>query len=605
MKTTILVVLPILFLNLAHAKTVKISDNLVLDNGDTQWTSYFKKRPFDVFLGIPYAQPPIGNLRFALPQKYSKNDKKIYVGENPEQNPHVASTCTQMNFFEVLEGTEDCLHLNVYVPRMADNPVEKLPVLFWIHGGGFFAGSSGPSFYGPDYLMDYNAILVTVNYRLGPLGFLTLENDDMPGNLGLHDQILALQWVNDNIDRFGGDAQKITIFGESAGAMAVMYLLLSHQTQGLFSKAIIQSGPIVSSYTQWDKKPKLYAWKLAQDLGCDAKSSNEEILSCLRTKDAMLFAQHTKHFLHYPWVGPNVWKPYFDGEHVSKPLFLDWPENLLKSGQYNKVPIIIGVNSDEGALNVVGFLRGRANFQDLEDHWETLGPLFLFHRSVDETTLSDMELARSIKEMYFGQEPIKDSLFQMIKLAGDHYYYGGTESVVKYLVQSNPNPIYRYLYSHRGTFTSVDLFLLNQYVLGIKLLVNYYTGWKIVDFNFGVCHSDELFVMFKPHALACSTLFNIEDVRANQRLLTYFVDFASEGIAKNDNWKPASAPDYEYLEINGSVEEPKMTYDPELKDRSMLWSKILESLNLQLSDKPVKTGLEIATELNLRVKDEL
>ena len=103
MKTTILVVLPILFLNLAHAKTVKISDNLVLDNGDTQWTSYFKKRPFDVFLGIPYAQPPIGNLRFALPQKYSKNDKKIYVGENPEQNPHVASTCTQMNFFEVLE----------------------------------------------------------------------------------------------------------------------------------------------------------------------------------------------------------------------------------------------------------------------------------------------------------------------------------------------------------------------------------------------------------------------------------------------------------------------------------------------------------------------
>ena len=209
--------------------------------------------------------------------------------------------------------------------------------------------------------------------------------------------------------------------------------------------------------------------------------------------------------------------------------------------------------------------------------------------------------------MYFGQEPIKDSIFQLIKLAGDHYYYGGTESVVKYLVKSNPYPIYRYLYSHRGTFTSVDLFLLNQYVLGIKLLVNYYTGWKIVDFNFGVCHSDELFLMFKPHALACSTLFNIEDVRANQRLLTYFVDFASEGISKNDNWKPASAPDYEYLEINGAVEEPKMTYDPELKDRSMLWSKLLdlESLSRHLSDTPVKTGLEIAIELNLRVKDDL
>ena len=99
--------------------------------------------------------------------------------------------------------------------------------------------------------MDYNAILVTVNYRLGPLGFLTLENDSMPGNLGLHDQILALQWVNDHIDKFGGDSQKITIFGESAGAMAVMYLLLSHQTQGLFSKAIIQSGPIGNVQLFW------------------------------------------------------------------------------------------------------------------------------------------------------------------------------------------------------------------------------------------------------------------------------------------------------------------------------------------------------------------
>ena len=117
-KTTILVFLPILAI---FAKTVKIRDNLVLDNGDTQWTSYFKKRPFDVFLGIPYAQPPIGNLRFALPQKFAPNENKIYyVGDNPERNPHVASTCTQMNFFEVLEGTEDCLHLNVYVPRIGN-----------------------------------------------------------------------------------------------------------------------------------------------------------------------------------------------------------------------------------------------------------------------------------------------------------------------------------------------------------------------------------------------------------------------------------------------------------------------------------------------------
>ena len=602
MKTIRLLVLPFL-VTFCDAKKVKI-DNLVLDNGDTQWTSYFKQRPFDVFLGIPYAQPPLGNLRFTLPQEYSvQKETEIYVGDDPERNPYKDSTCTQMNFFEVLEGIEDCLHLNIYVPKIVESPNGKLPVLFWIHGGGFFAGSSAPSFYGPDYLMDYNAVLVTINYRVGPLGFLTLQNDQMPGNLGLHDQILALQWVKKHIDKFNGDPDQITIFGESAGAMAVMYLLVTHQTQGLFSKAIIQSGPIISSYTLWDKQPKLYALRLAEDLGCSGNES--EILACLRTKNAMVFAQHTKHFLHYPWVGPNVWKPYFDGENVSQPLFLDWPENLLKSGQYNKVPIVIGYNADEGALHVVGFLRGRADFQDLEDHWETLGSLFLFHRSVDETTENDKAMAKTIKELYFGQDPISaDSIFQFIKLSGDHYYYGGTESVVKHLVQTNPNPTYRYLYSHRGTFTSVDLFLLNQYVFGIKLLVNYYTGWKMLDFNFGVCHSDELFVMFKPHALACSTLFNSQDVRANQRLLSYFVNFATSGTP-SENWLPTSAPDYEYLEIDGAETEPQMTYNPELKDRSVFWANLFESFNHHLSDTPVKTGLEIATELNLRVKDEL
>ena len=108
----------------------------------------------------------------------------------------------------------------------------------------------------------------------------------------------------------------------------------------------------------------------------------------------------------------------------------------------------------------------------------------------------------------------------------------------------------------------------------------------------------------KPHALACSTLFSSQDVRANQRLLSYFVNFATSGTP-SENWLPASAPDYEYLEIDGAEAEPQMTYNPELKDRSVFWANLFESFNHHLSDTSVKTGLEIATELNLRVKDEL
>ena len=116
-----------------------------------------------------------------------------------------------MDFHEKIQGIEDCLHLNIYVPETKKSG--KLPVMFWIHGGGFFAGSASPDFYGPEHFLDHDIILVTINYRLGPLGFLTLGNDLMPGNLGLRDQILALEWVQENIAQFGGDPKKVTIAG--------------------------------------------------------------------------------------------------------------------------------------------------------------------------------------------------------------------------------------------------------------------------------------------------------------------------------------------------------------------------------------------------------
>ena len=112
-----------------------------------------------------------------------------------------------------------------------------------------------------------NSDLFHICFRVGPLGFLTLENDLMPGNLGLQDQILALKWVQENIAHFGGDPEKVTIAGESAGGMSVMYLLMTETSKGLYSKAIIQSGPLISSYNVWDKNPRVYAKRLASDLG--------------------------------------------------------------------------------------------------------------------------------------------------------------------------------------------------------------------------------------------------------------------------------------------------------------------------------------------------
>ena len=205
-----------------------------------RWTST-KKRKFKAFLKVPYAQPPLGHLRFLPPQPALP-----WEGIRHRRVQDLAP-CAQMDFNMDIKGVEDCLYLNIYTPAYAAgsgdlSPTSTCatnttdferqenslhPVMVWIHGGGFFAGTGNPDLYGPEHLMDEDIVLVTLNYRLGPVGFLTFENDLAPGNLGLRDQIMALEWVRDNIVAFGGDPGRVTVFGESAGSMSIMFLLVS------------------------------------------------------------------------------------------------------------------------------------------------------------------------------------------------------------------------------------------------------------------------------------------------------------------------------------------------------------------------------------------
>ena len=147
-------------------------------------------------------------------------------------------------------GEEDCLVLNVY-SRDVGSP--DTAVMVWIHGGAFILGDGGTDAYGPEFLLDKDIVLVTINYRLSALGFMSMGDDVMPGNLGLWDQRLALQWVQDNIGSFGGDKNKVTIFGESAGGMSVMFHYFSSQSKGLFHKAISQSGTPISPFCTSNK----------------------------------------------------------------------------------------------------------------------------------------------------------------------------------------------------------------------------------------------------------------------------------------------------------------------------------------------------------------
>ena len=213
------------------------------------------------FLGVPFAEPPVGELRFREPVPVTSWDD---IRDATVPGP----SCIQGSYMPI-SGSEDCLTLNVFTK----DPGARRPVLVYLHGGAFIhggiAGKTG------EYLLEEDIVLVTVQYRLGPLGWLTTADAEAPGNYGLQDQLLALRWVQKHIGAFGGDKAQVTIAGMSAGGASVNYLLLSPQTDGLFSRAFSMSG---SAMAWWANIP--HQERTAQRLGVRSFNSSSPQARC-------------------------------------------------------------------------------------------------------------------------------------------------------------------------------------------------------------------------------------------------------------------------------------------------------------------------------------
>jgi para-nitrobenzyl esterase len=203
------------------------------------------------FKGIPYAAPPIGDLRWKPPKETARWDGVRHASDfgPPCYQPTVPGAANSIYFEEIVRMSEDCLSLNVWVPENAVGA----PVLVWIHGGALVSGASSFDMYDGTRLAQQGAVVVSINYRLGALGFLAHpelseeSSDSISGNYGLMDQIAALRWIEENIAAFGGDPDNVTIAGESAGALSVMWLMTAPRAHGLFDKAIMQSAYMISS----------------------------------------------------------------------------------------------------------------------------------------------------------------------------------------------------------------------------------------------------------------------------------------------------------------------------------------------------------------------
>lgn len=302
-----------------------------------------------IFLGIPYAAPPVGDLRWKPPQE-------VALWTQVRTCREFGRSCPQPGQSDPGTFSEDCLYLNVWTP--AKRPDEKLPVMVWIHGGGFNFGSASLPEYNGGNLAKKGVIVVTLNYRLGPLGFLahpllSAESaDSVSGNYGLLDQIAALKWVQRNIAAFGGDAGCVTVFGQSAGSRSVALLMISPLSAGLFQRAVAQSGgPIIGSeylnpvFNGDMASVSRMGRELASRLGCD---KGADVPACLRARSAqeILTAADCKTGLFDEGL---FFAPVFDGR-VLPPN----PRTAYLNGRQHDVPIIVGSTRNEGTVYLAG-----------------------------------------------------------------------------------------------------------------------------------------------------------------------------------------------------------------------------------------------------------
>lgn len=316
--------------------------------------------PVEQYLGVPYASPPTGERRFQPPEPPSswtgvRNATQFaavcpqYLDERSLLNDMLpvwftANLDTVVTY--VQDQNEDCLYLNIYVPTEDDihDQNNKKPVMVYIHGGSYMEGTG--NMIDGSILASYgNVIVVTLNYRLGVLGFLSTGDQAAKGNYGLLDQIQALRWIEENIGSFGGDPKRVTIFGSGAGASCVSLLTLSHYSEGLFQKAIIQSGTALSSWAV-NYQPAKYTRILADKVGCDMLDTTD-LVECLRNKNYKELIQQTI----TPATYHIAFGPVIDGDVIP-----DDPQILMEQGEFLNYDIMLGVNQGEGLKFVDGIV---------------------------------------------------------------------------------------------------------------------------------------------------------------------------------------------------------------------------------------------------------
>lgn len=496
------------------------------------------KNDYYAFQGIPYAKPPVGDLRFQPPVPIGQWTEVLQtISDSPK--------CVQTNKAEI-HGVEDCLYISIYTPQLPDLSKPLLPVMVYIYGGGFDTGTSEYDDAAPDYLLDKGVVFVSFNYRLGIFGFLSLGDIEMPGNNGLKDQVLALQWIKNNILFFGGNPDEITLFGQSAGSASVSYLIQSPLTKGIVKRAIMDSG---TSFCLWtlSRNSVDIAKTVAKDLKIDTSSTNS-IVDGLRKVNATFLQKTAKAAVNFKSVTYNpragfmfapVLEPHHEGAFMTEASY-----KIIAEGKHHRIPTLLGFNSLEGTLSISGIFRAFLLQFDLAP--SKLVPVDM--KITDSRILK--AVGSDIKFHYFGLIPVAFHNLEISKFISDDQFVRPIQKYAQMVAKYAPTYLYEFVYEG-----------------GLGGVVNRTAP--------GVSHTEELGYLFRRNIAA-----NASDALTRERMVTMWTNFVKFGsptptelpVLQNVIWKPieANSTEIDYLKIGFELE---MLKNPEKNDMAF-WNDI-------------------------------
>lgn len=403
------------------------------------------------FLGVPYAQAPVGKLRFSAPLALgedvaSRSLNSSRHGPNCYQPQHVRELVSSLWDHDETDMSEDCLTVNVYVPEIEAHE-QLFPVIVWLPGNGFDFGMAR-HLDGSYLALLGNVVVVTVNYRVSSLGFLSTLTEDAPGNVGLLDQRMALRWVKNNIANFGGNPEEVTLMGRFTGSMSVSIHITTPLKEKLFQKAIMQSGIAVGSYI-FERSPVDATKKLAQAIGCQT-SSIPDMVNCLREIPAEQLLNNSFR------IGVSF-RPVFDGE-----LIVEEPLEVIKGGHHQPVDVMIGTNQDEGSLclQTLQFLKSNFHARLIQNQFtqQDMADMVDFHLN-DFTKREHHSLSKLVLHEYSKQDSNEAIRSEYIQFCGDMYISSHAAKMAKLLSQEKKGSVYVYEFAHRPSFSTEPEFI--------------------------------------------------------------------------------------------------------------------------------------------------